>query len=133
MTFKMLILTVLFSATACMARANTNPGTGEESKKVDIAGGVVHSETRKPLSNVSVVAYVANKKEKTVITDANGNYNFNDLKPGTYKLVFEKDGFKKLIKEKVQIRGDEEYQLNVELSEVEAFLIMPGLIFSDLE
>ena len=133
MKLKFLFFTLVLSATACVAKANTNPGTGEESKKTDIAGGVIHSETRKPLSNVNVVAYVANKKEKMVTTDVNGNYSFNDLKPGTYKLVFEKDGYKKLIKDKVLIRGDEEFQINVELNEVESFLMMPGLIFADLE
>lgn len=133
MKLKILFFTLVLSATACVAKANATPGTGEESKKTDIAGGVIHSETRKPISNVSVVAYVANKKEKVATTDSQGNYSFSDLKPGTYKLVFEKDGFKKLIREKVHIRGDEEFQLNVELNEVESFQMMPGLIFTDLQ
>ena len=133
MKLKILFFTLVLSATACVAKANATPGTGEESKKTDIAGGVIHSETRKPISNVNVVAYVANKKEKVVTTDIHGNYSFSDLKPGTYKLVFEKDGYKKLIRDKVQIRGDEEFQLNVELNEVESFLMMPGLIFTDLQ
>ena len=133
MMLRSLFFTILLSATACVAKANATPGTGEESKKTDIAGGVIHSETRKPISNVSVVAYVANKREKVVTTDIHGNYSFSDLRPGTYKLVFEKDGFKKLVKDKVQIRGDEEFQLNVEMNEVESFLMMPGLIFTDLQ
>jgi hypothetical protein len=133
MKLKTLFLTLVLSASACIAKANNTPGNGEESRKNDIAGGVIHSETKKPISNVVVVAYTANKKEKAVLTDVNGNYSFNDLKPGTYKLVFEKDGFKKLVREKVQIRSDEDFQLNVELNEVESFLMMPGLIFTDLE
>lgn len=133
MKLKTIFFTFVLLATACVAKANNNPGNGEESRKPDIAGGVSHSETKKPISNVVVVAYNANKKERSVITDVNGNYNFNDLKPGTYKLVFEKEGFKKLVREKVQIRGDEDFQLNVELNEVESFLMMPGLIFTDFE
>jgi CRISPR/Cas system-associated protein Cas10 (large subunit of type III CRISPR-Cas system) len=133
MKLKLLTLSLLFSATAFVARANTNPGNGDETKKNDIAGGVIHAETKKPLGNVNVVAYVANKKEKTATTDGNGNYFFNDLKPGTYKLVFEKDGFKKVTKDKVFIRGDEGCQLNIEMNEVESFLMMPGLLFTDFE
>ena len=35
------------------------------------------------------------KKEKVVITDGTGAYSFDDLKPGVYKFVFEKEGYKK--------------------------------------
>jgi hypothetical protein len=96
MNFKLLILTFFFCAATVAAHATaTPPGTGEESKKNDIVGGVIHADTKKPLSNVSVTAYsTASKKEKIVLTDNNGNYSFNELKPGTYKLVFEKDGFR---------------------------------------
>lgn len=123
------LLSFLFSATAFMARANAAPpGTGtEENKKIDIAGGVLHSETKKPLGNVNVTAYSASKKEKAVLTDGNGNYSFNDLKTGTYKLVFEKNGFKRVTKDKVIIRSDEGCQLNIMMDEEDAFQILPGL------
>jgi hypothetical protein len=137
MKFKLLLLTTAFSAIACLARANnTEPGVpgapnGEENKKNDIAGGVIHADTKKPLSNVSVTAYstTTTKKEKIVLTDASGNYSFNELKPGTYKLVFEKTGFKKVTKEKVTIRSDEGCQLNVEMDEEGEFQIVPGVMF----
>jgi hypothetical protein len=136
MKFKLLLLTLLFSTAACVARASDTaiygtPGTGEENKKTDIAGGVIHADTKKPLANVSVTAYSINKKEKVVLTDGTGSYSFNELKPGTYKLVFEKTGFKKVTKEKVMIKSDEGCQLNVEMDEEEEFQIMPGQLFSD--
>ena len=133
MKLKSLLATIVFSAAALCARANTSPGTGEENKKNDIAGGVVHADTKKPLLNVSVTAYSLNKKEKVVITDANGNYSFCELKSGTYKLVFEKTGYKKVTKEKVTIRSDEGCLLNIEMDEEEGFHIMPGQLFSDFE
>lgn len=134
MKYKLFLLTIVFSATAFVARANnTNPSgvcnNGEENKKTDIAGGVMHADTKKPLSNVVVTAYSAAKKEKVVYTDANGNYSFNELKAGTYKLVFEKDGFKKVTREKVTIRSDEGSQLNVEMDKEEEFQLLPGSIF----
>jgi hypothetical protein len=132
MKFKLFFLTLLLTATAFIARANEgSPGTpnGEETKKNDIAGGVIHQDTKKPLSNVSVTAYSTTKKEKVVLTDASGNYAFTELKPGTYRLVFEKDGFKKVTKDKVIIRSDEGCQLNIEMDEADDFRIVPGVIF----
>ena len=130
MKFKLLLLTLVFTATAYLASANgTPPGTGEETKKDDITGGVINSDTKKPLSNVSVTAYSTNKKEKVVLTDATGNYSFNELKPGTYKLTFEKDGFRKVIKERVTIRPEEVYQLNIEMEDEDDFKIIPNLFF----
>lgn len=134
MKFKLLLLTLVFAASACVARAADcarpgNPGTGEENKKTDIMGGVIQADTKKPIINVSVTAYSANKKEKVVLTDVSGTYSFNELKPGTYKLVFEKSGFKKVTREKVMIKSDEGCQINVEMDEEADFQIMPGQFF----
>ena len=133
MKYKLFFLTIVFAAAAFVARANTGPCTnGEDTKKTDIAGGVIHTETKKPLVNVSVTAYSASKKEKVVYTDANGYYSFDDLRAGTYKLVFEKSGFKKVTKDKVVIRGDEGSMLNIEMDEETEFPIIPGqILFSD--
>jgi len=124
-----ILLLCLFFATAFVASANTGPGNGEETKKADLAGGVIHADTRKPLGNVSVTAYSASKEKTTVTTDHTGSYMFHDLKPGTYKFVFEKSGFKKVTKEKVVIRGDDGSQMNIELDEEGEFNILPGQFF----
>ena len=129
---KLLLLTLVFSAAALLARANTTPGAGESSK-TDIAGGVLDADTRKPLGNVSVTAYSISKKEKMVMTDIAGNYSFNELKPGTYKLVFEKTGFKRVTRDKLIIRSDEGAQLNIEMEDEETFQIVPGQLFTDLD
>jgi len=129
---KLLLLALIFSGTALVSRANNGPGNGEDCAKKDIGGGVVHADTRKPLNNVVVTAYTNSKKEKAVTTDNSGSYSFNDLKPGTYKLVFEKSGFKKVTKDKVVIRGDEGSMLNIEMDEETEFPIIPGqILFSD--
>jgi hypothetical protein len=127
MKYKFLLAcTVMLLSCYAKANNNTEPGVGEESKKTDIAGGVYHSENKKPLSNVLVTAYVSNKKEKAVVTDANGNFSFDDLKPGRYKFVFEKEGFRKVTREKTITRVDEGIDMNVLLDEHEAIDISPG-------
>lgn len=138
MKFKLLLFTLAFSFTALLANANNGgkdggPGVGEDNKKNDIVGGVINAGTKKPIGNVNVVAYTNSKKEKTVLTDANGNYYFDDLKPGTYKFVFEKNGYRKVVKEKVTIRADEGCQLNIEMEDEDDLQIIPGTIFSGFE
>ncbi len=113
--------------------AKANDGTPGDGKKDDINGYVVHSDTKKPLKDVSVTAYFVSKKEKVVLTDEDGSYAFDDLKPGTYKLVFEKAGYRKITKEKVVIKTDEAFQLNIEMIEIGEFEIMPSPVhFGDM-
>ena len=133
MKLKTILLSCLLVFISAIAKANTDPlntdpsDAGETSKKDEINGGVYHIETKKPLTNVSVTAYLsANKKEKIILSDNNGNYAFDDLKPGTYKFVFEKNGFKKVTREKIIIKTDEGFQLNVEMSEEKDFDFVPG-------
>lgn len=128
MKIKLLLLscTVLFASV--IAKANPTPTESDgTTKKNDINGGVYHNTTKKPLSNVSVTAYLTSeKKEKVVLSDSNGNYAFDDLKPGVYKFVFEKDGYKKVTKEKIFIKTDEGFQLNIEMAEEKDFDFIPG-------
>jgi hypothetical protein len=124
---KLKILLVVFSLFGFVAaKANTDkPGPGD-GKKDDINGTVLHSDTKKPLKDVSVTAYLVSKKEKIVLTDEEGGFAFDELKPGTYKFVFEKAGFKRITKEKVVIKTDEAFQLNIEMIEQSDFDIMPS-------
>ncbi len=121
---------LLLLACSLVGYTAANAGTGDpgdgNGKKEDVLGYVVHADSRKPIKDVSVTAYFVSKKEKVVVTDEDGSFSFDDLKPGTYKFVFEKAGFKKLTKEKVVIRTDEAYQLNIEMIESGDFEIMPS-------
>jgi hypothetical protein len=127
MRMKLLLLCFVALFATVGAKANTSPGTGEESaKKSEVAGGVYHSESGKPLGSVVVTAYTGNKKEKVVLTDNNGNYSFDELKPGTYTFVFQKEGFKKVAKNRTINRPDEGVLVNVRLEEHSTFDFMPG-------
>jgi hypothetical protein len=134
MTRKLLLLSILFFFGTVYCKAGTTPGTGiDEIKKSEVSGGVFESASKKPLANVVVSAYSNSKKEKVVVTDANGNYSFDDLKPGTYKFVFEKEGFKKVTREKTITKADEGCQLTVHLEEHAQFDFMPGSSLFDFE
>jgi len=61
-----------------------------------------------------------------VITDGSGVYAFDDLKPGVYKLVFEKEGFRKVVKEKVCVKVDEGFQMDIEMLQENAADVMPS-------
>jgi len=102
---------------------HAGPGDG---KKDELNGTVTHSETKKPMKDVSVTAILSSKKEKIVLTDEDGSFNFDELKPGTYKFIFEKAGYKKITKEKVVIKTDEAFQMNIEMIESNDFDIVPS-------
>jgi len=115
------LLISFFVLGSLIAKANTDPG-----KKDDIMGSVIGAEGKKPLKDVCITAYLCSKKEKVVITDGTGAYSFDDLKPGVYKFVFEKDGYKKVIKEKVTVKVDEGFQLDIEMLQDNSTDVMPS-------
>ena len=118
---KFLLLISFFVLGSFVAKANTDPG-----KKDDIMGSVTGAEGKKPLKDVCITAYLCSKKEKVVITDGTGAYSFDDLKPGVYKFVFEKEGYKKVIKEKVTVKVDEGFQLDIEMLQDNTTDVMPS-------
>ena len=124
MRTKILLLSISLAG-FILARAEGNPGE-ENGKKDDVAGTVIHTDSKKPLKDVSVTAYLSSKKEKLALTDEDGFFSFEDLKPGKYKFIFEKPGFKKITKEKVIVTSDDAYQLQVEMIELNDFDIMPS-------
>jgi hypothetical protein len=128
MKLRLLLIAATFLGAGFAAKANNaTPGAGEEgARKNDVVGGVFHHESRKPLGNVTVTAYSANRKEKVVTTTASGSYNFDDLKPGTYTFVFEKAGYRKVVREKTIQRENEGAELNVLLEEHSTYDFTPG-------
>lgn len=123
---KLILLSLFTLGTFLFAKASTTPEEAAATKKADIIGGVHHSETKKPLASVTVTVYSAQKREKVVFTDNNGNYNFADLKEGTYKFVFEKEGYKKVTKDKVVVGGVAGIELNIQMTEHSTFDFMPS-------
>lgn len=127
------ILLGIFILSFGIAQASTDPETpSPKGKKDDLVGFVFQSDSRKPIKDVNVTAYLISKKEKTVLTGEDGTYAFDELKPGTYRFVFEKAGFKKVTKEKVVVRTDEAFQLNIEMVQEPGFDLLPSpLHFAD--
>ncbi len=129
---KLILLSIALLIFA-IAKANTEPSPSDgKGKKNDMAGNILNCENKKPLKDVIVTAYLVSKKEKAVHTDEYGNYGFEELKPGTYKFVFEKSGYKRVTKEKVVVKTDEGFLLNIEMVENRDFNLVPSaLLFAD--
>ncbi|MER3463142.1 MAG: hypothetical protein C4329_00615 [Chitinophagaceae bacterium] len=121
------LLLCLFVAIVSFSAKAKSIDNGIEASKSDINGTVVNTVSKKALKDVSVTVYTSNK-EKVLITDVNGHYSFDDLTPGTYRVVFEKSGYKKVVKEKVVIKGDDGLQLNIEMLEEGDFMFVPGVL-----
>ena len=104
-----------------------DPGTPGKGRSInEVAGNIVDGDSKKPMSEVTVTAYSANKKEKFVITDEWGRFEFDELKTGIYKLVFEKEGYRKVVREKVSIKTDETFQMRIEMIEADGFDLLPS-------
>ncbi|HET6767668.1 MAG TPA: carboxypeptidase-like regulatory domain-containing protein [Chitinophagaceae bacterium] len=111
----------------CLQSTAADIGPGNPGKSInEVAGNIIDGDSKKALREVTVTAYSANKKEKFVITDEFGRFEFDELKTGTYKLVFEKDGYRKVIREKVSVRTDETFQMRIEMIEADGFDLMPS-------
>ena len=129
---KIFLLTISLLVFA-FAKANTDHDPSNEKNKINEVNGIIFdSDHKKPLKDVTITAYSVSKKEKTVQTDETGSFAFDELKSGTYKFVFEKAGFKKVTKEKVVIKSDETFQLNIEMIGNNDLELMPSPFhFSD--
>lgn len=126
MKSRLLFLGIFLLGFVAAKATGDDPGVGcVKGKKDDLMGMVTHLDTKKPMKDVTVTAYLVSKKEKMVLTDDAGNFSFDELKPGTYKFVFEKSGFKKVTKDKIVVKPDDGLQLNVEMMEAGGYDIMP--------
>ncbi len=110
-TFMMAALLFAASVANANAKGACTPGVEPE----DIYGSIVHAGKDKPLKDVMITAFLQSKKEKFVLSGTNGEYGIDNLPPGTYKIVFEKDGFRKVVKEKVIIKPNSGIELNIEM------------------
>ncbi|PWT97706.1 MAG: hypothetical protein C5B52_13445 [Bacteroidetes bacterium] len=111
MKLRYLIITTVLLTSSLLVEAKPVIGSNDD----DVNGVVMDADTRKPLKDVNVYAIMNSKKEKVAISDANGGFSFDDLKPGTYKLVFEKDGYKKIIREKLVIPSTPSAPISVKI------------------
>jgi hypothetical protein len=122
-----LLLLIAICIVGCLQSkaADIDPGTPGKSIN-EVAGNIFDGESKKALKEVTVTAYSANKKEKFVITDEFGRFGFDELKTGIYKLVFEKEGYRKVVKEKVSLKTDETFEMRIEMMEASGFDLMPS-------
>jgi 5-hydroxyisourate hydrolase-like protein (transthyretin family) len=124
---QILVLLFVICAVGCLQSKASGIDPGHPGKSInEVAGNIFDGDSKKPLKDVTITAYSVNKKEKFVITDEFGRFEFDELKTGIYKLVFEKDGYRKVIKEKVSIKTDETFQMRIEMIETEGFDMMPS-------
>ena len=122
-TKTLLIVSLLFAAS--VVKANTKGNSTPRVEPEDVYGSIVYAGKDKPLKDVIITAFLQSKKEKIVLSGTNGEYGIDNLPPGTYKIVFEKDGFRKVVKDKVIIKPNSGIELNIEM-EAKGFDLGPS-------
>ena len=126
MKHKILLLFII-GITGCLQSKASNTDPVIKGKVInEVTGSVMDAESKKPLKEVTVTAYLTSKKEKIVISDEFGHFDLDELKSGIYKFVFEKEGYRKVTREKINIKSDETFQMRIEMIESEDFDLMPS-------
>lgn len=85
------------------------------SDEVEVAGRVVDADTKKPIREVVITALHTATKEQSILTNVGGSYAFGELKPGTYKITFQAEGYKKIVKEKIVVKPNSTVLMNIEM------------------
>ncbi|HEX5667227.1 MAG TPA: carboxypeptidase-like regulatory domain-containing protein [Chitinophagaceae bacterium] len=118
-SLKLLVTCMLLTtATQVNAEKKLSPET--------VFGKIFSDETSRPLKDVTITAVLLNKKEKYTISDVDGGYGLSELKPGVYKIIFEKDGYRKVVKDKVTIKANTQIELNIEMEQSLYFDLAPS-------
>ena len=100
------------------AMAGVWSASGRPKLTDQIMGAVRQSGSNRPLRDVTVSVYEDQQlRLKATITDEEGNFGISALKPGTYKIVFQKDGYRKQVREKVVVKTEGGIRLDVEMEE----------------
>jgi tetratricopeptide (TPR) repeat protein len=85
--------------------------------------GKVIDENLKPLANVKITLIDRDRGVKYECqTDEEGNYYRRGIKPSTYEITFEKEGYIP-IKDELRVRLGSEEELNVIMKEIEAKIV----------
>lgn len=99
-------------------------------KNTSDPGGItvsVKGKSKKCLDGFLVTSYVNSQKDQCFKTNCEGLCTIPVLKTGTYKVVIEKPGYNKVTKERVVVKTNENYMLNVELIEREDYINFPSI------
>lgn len=122
-----ILLLIAICTIGCLQSKASGSDPGNPGKSInEVAGNIIDGDSKKPIGEVTVTAYSANKKEKFVITDEFGRFEFDELKTGIYKLVFEKQGYRKVVREKIAVKTDETFQMRIEMIEADGFDLIPS-------
>lgn len=114
---KSIVLLLLF-ATGVQAEEKLSPD--------NVFGKIFTEESNRPIKDVTITAILLNKKEKFTISNTDGEYGLSELKPGVYRLIFEKDGYRKVVKEKVTIKANTQIEMNIEMEPSLFFDLAPS-------
>jgi hypothetical protein len=106
---KHFVLSLTLSCLGAFATIHAQAG------KAELTGSVRDQNTAAiAQARVSVTESGTGQTLSTTVTD-NGDYTFTNLKPGTYNLAVEADGFKRFLREGVRLATGERVRLDVEL------------------
>lgn len=109
---KFFLLIALLASTNLLFATEVTEKKGEPM----ITGNVVDAISKKPISDVSIIAiHAVTKAEHNILTDANGNFKIATLPLGTYKFKFDKDNYRPTEKTNITIKQTSNAKINIEM------------------
>lgn len=102
--FRTVVFAALCLALPVVARAQSLAGTVRDS-----SGGVL------PGVSVEASSPALIEKTRSVVTDANGQYQIVDLRPGTYSITFALQGFSTVVRQSLELSGGGVTTVNAEM------------------
>ena len=101
---RLLVCATLCLALPAVAGAQSLAGTVRDS-----SGGVL------PGVSVEAASSALIERTRSVVTDANGQYQIIDLRPGTYTITFTLQGFTTIVRQDLQLTGGGVTTVNVDM------------------
>ena len=93
------------------------PANGAAQQRASIVGVVTDSSGAVlPGATVEASSDVLIERVRSVVTDSAGRYTIIDLRPGTYAVLFQLEGFNKVRREGIELSGSFAAQVNASLS-----------------
>ena len=83
--------------------------------RAELVGRVTDPQSQTVPGAVVTLTDAATRLGRMAVTDATGTYGFVGLQPGTYRLVVELSGFRRLVREGLELHSGERLRIDVEL------------------
>lgn len=109
-----IIIALVAVATSTFAKESSKPVEKAPIQASVLTGKIIDKVSGEELVGVAVRI---DGTENICYTDFEGNFAFNNIKPGSYKLDVEMISYEKVTTQKIQVEANEAHELKIKLEQ----------------